>query len=97
METANELILAIREGTDAAFEEFKEGSADFLEKLIDYVHLRCDAKGLTGRRRTAVIYLDGVLRGIMIQMVARKKAAEREAFKLGIDVKTGLPLGQKES
>jgi len=97
METGRDFLEAIRKSTDAAWEEHGPGAAEFIEKLITFVHARCDAMGLTGRRRTAIIYLEGMLRATQIRWRTRAQDLQKIGNALGVDVETGSPKGQKVS
>ena len=91
MESGREFLLAVRESTDAAFEEFGDDAGDFLDRLIAYISKAADGQGLTGARRDKVIFYEGMLRGVQTQFVRKKMEAQEQAHKLGIDL-----FGNKE-
>lgn len=87
METGKEFLLAVREGTESAFEEYSEDAGDYLDKLCDYISQACNARGLQPPRRDRIIYFEGMLRGVQLQFRKKKIELEKIAHEQGIDLK----------
>lgn len=97
METGREFLNAITEATENAFEEYSDRAAKFLDEMVAKTSQVCDAAHLIGRKRDAVIFFEGMLRGVQLQMRRRKLEAEVQAQKMNIDPASGLAKGTKVS
>jgi hypothetical protein len=93
METAREFLLAIKEATGS---EYDADAVEFLDKISSYIFASLDKAGAAGRRRDNIIFWEGMLKGVQLQLKKRAQHAKARLFDLGMLNAEGKPKETEE-